>query len=240
MLLSKQLQVAIVQIGRLNSVEAVNALGVANGCQHSFDFGDLHQIKFNTRPYLLPNGGFDFDLAAPKFLKKADLTEPVFLLTSDPYGDDCDGDKPDCFYFCGVESEPQISIISTYLWNGLTGKRMLQDYILFMLGTAMLCALTGLRFHSERMGCVLDYCDQPLDIDLAFQSGQLCQACQSAVMRAVKANRISLTQYASSMKLINRACGKRECFVVMPFRDELNSVYEKAVYCPHSKRMATT
>ena len=151
--------VVITRIGRLDMAEAENIIGIANLSQQVFLFSEINEINVDLSSYRLPNGGYVLDSAAEKAVLPNNPRRPLILLTSEPYGARDRGEEPDWFYFMG-EIAPQVSIISTHLWENLAGERRLQPYLLYMLGIALISSYTGLEFHDATRGCIFDYCDE--------------------------------------------------------------------------------
>jgi hypothetical protein len=229
MLSLERQKVTLAAIGKLDSAVAANTIGVANACQHSFWFSDLYEMPFKLKRYRLPNGGYDFDSAAEVFIKDAKLKGYPVLLTQDPYGGAATKDKPDEFYFTGELADDGGIVISTYLWSKLQPGEPIQDYILLMLGSALLAKTSGLHFHDETRGCLMDYCDDPADFVASFRTSGLCSACKDHVEKGVRAGQLTRAQYASCLKLVNRGRGTRRSFVVMPFRKPLDQIYQTTI-----------
>ncbi len=229
MLTLKRFKVAVAKIGKLDSSAAANAIGLANACQHSFGFSELYEPNFRLKKFRLRNGGYDLDLAATELITKTRLKGYPLLLTEDPYGSKSTEEQSDDFYFCGELTGQGGIVISTHLWFGINSGRSLQSYILFMLGSTLLAKLGGLHFHEETRGCLMDYCAEPKDFATSFANGALCSPCCEQVERSIRAGTISRAQYAACIRLVSRGRGVRRCFVVMPFREELDRVFRKTV-----------
>lgn len=230
-MLQHPVQLPVFRLGNINAAEIENALGTANNCQSGFYFSYLKPLECDLSQYTLPNGGFDFDRAAVDALNKAQPTKPTtpsIVLTSEPYGSQDHGSEAEYFYFMGW-MPPNISIISTYLWSGPTAVKPLQDYLLFMLGTALLAQYADLTFHYKTKGCAFDYCDETTDIAEALSVGRLCKDCERDLDASLSSGRINLAQCAASLRLMHKARGTKRCFVVMPFQTDLDRVYKRAI-----------
>lgn len=204
-------------MGRLNSPQVENVIGLANSCQSAFDFDGLHTPAFNIDPYRLPNGAVDLDAASLALLRQASLSPPVIVLTQEPYGDSGSPNDPADVYFSGQPGREGVSIISTHLWSSLPALRPLQPYLLFEFATVILTACADLDFHNESRACPLDYCDDPTAIDSSLRNATLCNECRSRLPAAIRNGRLTLAEAAAAVRLLNRARGVRQVFVAMPF-----------------------
>jgi hypothetical protein len=73
---------------------------------------------------------------------------------------------------------------------------------------------------------LLDYCFDFEDIDAVFKSEGLCGRCQRDLDAKLRHGEITLEQTAAALKLFNRTCDRKVCFMVMPFRRELKPIYQ--------------
>lgn len=227
-LASERLKYTIVQLGSLEREEVDNALDLANSEQRAFDFV-LHPRRFplSAVTYRLRNGGWNLDAAVRGILKSGNLSLPLIFLTSLPYTDRDNQTKTDWLYFAeyGLDSKA-ISIVSTHLWRSLPGLRRPQPYVLFNLAAAVLSHTAGLQIHEETQGCVFDYCDEPADIDRAFEVKELCPDCERHLNGALRSGRMAVNQLASAKRLLNRALNRKVAFIVMPFQESLEPVHK--------------
>jgi nucleoside 2-deoxyribosyltransferase len=226
---NEQVQFKVFQLGQLSRSEADCALGLANLTQQAYRFElDPKIFPCEEKRYRLKNGAYDLDGAVKTLLRRARVARPVIFLTSLAYGDRSTEDDPDDGYFSSeaLEFDPEASIVSTHEWTKLPGERPLQPYILLSLAMIALSRCARLQFHRETHGCVFDYCYNTAHIDRVFSSEGLCRECQRRVYTAVQARRATMEQVTSSRKLLNRAVGRKTCFVAMPFRKALDPVYE--------------
>ncbi|HEY0321111.1 MAG TPA: hypothetical protein VGC66_09175 [Pyrinomonadaceae bacterium] len=224
-----RLDFTLVQLGKLNRAEVINIAQLAERIQRAFGF-KMHpeRLPLNTSKYKLPNKSINLEAAAADLLQNSQLPRPIILLTSAPFGDQDYGRVPDYYFFSliGTKANNHVSIISTYRWEHLPGIRRLQPYLFFEFARFALDWCADMAFHDETRGCFFDYCDDPTDFDYAFQSGPLCNSCEQYLNALLRSGVISIEQIASVRKLFNRAIGKKVCFVVMPFKRELKSIYE--------------
>jgi hypothetical protein len=175
---------------------------------------------------LQPNSGIDLEAAARPLIKKIE-PRPLILLTSAPFTDQDHGKIPEYFFFLSSNVvEDDVIILSTYPWDHLPGKRRLEPFILYQLATIILDSLTDLYHHDDTRGCLFDYCEDPKDIDRGFELGPLCNSCGHKVNNQLRGGSMEIEDYASAIKLYNTACGRKVCFVVMPFKRELKPVYD--------------
>jgi len=230
MIANEQITFTVVQLGDFNMDEARNVFRLASNLQAPFRYS-VSPVVFPVEPsqYELPNGGFDLDRAATDAVRTF-TPRPAILVSSLPYttADQRSLKKDDNLFFLEEEldGEPDVSIISTYLWKTLDGKRRLQPYILLMLAIIALHKVAKLQFHLESQSCPFDYCEPPVEIDSALKAGQLCRECESMVYRSVRNGSTSIYRIAAAKKLLHRACDKRMCFIAMPFRRHMQHVYE--------------
>jgi len=221
-------KITVVQLGDLNRPETENAIGLANLIQRAFQF-HMYERKFPIRGarYRLPNGGFDLDTAVAAILKREQVPMPVVFLTSIPYSDRSRGHEEGEYYFgeFALGSNTSVNVVSTHLWSSLPGVRRLQPYLLLSFSTIALSLWGELEVHDETRGCVFDYCDDPIDIDRVLADAALCSDCRGHLNAALKAGQLNLSQWAAALRLLNRAAGVKQAFVVMPFRRDLDSAY---------------
>lgn len=213
----------------MNRAETKNALEVANGIQHAYHF-EMYYPRFplSQKRYRLPNSGFDLEKAVHQLVQGQSLPKPLLFVTSQPYGERESGRRQGTFIFSDhlPEFDPQISIVSTYLWDNL-GTRRLQPYILHNLATAVLAKYGGLRTHADyARRCPFFSSNDPKDIDYLFDNGGLCRICEGTLQRKLRGSDVSVAKIAAARKLFNRALGRSVCFMVMPFRRELDPVYK--------------
>lgn len=218
----------VAQFGDLKRAEAEHALELASKAQRGYDFTFYPgRFPLDTDRYKLPNRGIDLEAAARPLVKKLKGSRPLILLTSAPFTDQDHGRIPKYFFYSGgVDDEEEVSILSTYAWEHLPGKRQLEPFILYQLALFILERCADLSYHSETRGCLFDYCDDPKDIDLGFEFGPLCNSCEHQLGNQLRSGGLNPEDFASAKKLFNIATGKKVCFVVMPFKRELKPVYD--------------
>lgn len=229
MIASHTIRFTLVQLGPLERTEAENVLDIVNLTQWAFNFS-FHSRRYplSASKYKFANGGWNLDEAVRAMLRTKQLPRPLLFLTSLPYSDWENRRKPDHFYFgdYALDNDPSVNVVSTYLWKSLPGNRPIQPYLLFTFAAVGLGYTAGLFIHDETRHCVFDYCDNPVDIDLAFSHKALCRECESYLNSPLRAARVALDQVAAAKRLLNRVFDRRQAFVVMPFRDDLNPVYD--------------
>ena len=221
--------VAVMQLGDLNRAEAENSIGLANQIQRAFRFEFLpDRLPLDRKRYRLHNSGYELDTAIVQLSKFRDLPRPVILLTAAPYSERRQGKVPDSFYFSDFDPPPLpgISIISTYIWEKILGRRELQRYLLSSFASFIFSHYANLEFHVEKQGCLLDYCYEFEDIDDIFKSEGLCGRCERVLEQKLRYGDVTLEQRAAALKLFNRASDRKICFMVMPFKKTLKPVYE--------------
>jgi len=218
----------VFQIGELQrAAQASNAIELANQTQNGFrfEFDDRRQFALEER-FRLANGGYDLDAAVGSLLRGRRLPKPVVFLTSLPYSDRSSQQDPNGFFFCDLAVEDGVIIVSTYLWDQLPPEdRRIQPYILFSLASIAFDFCAGLSVHDETRGCPFDYCDVPSDIDKSLQAPGLCPECSRHLDRALRARQCRLEQAVAAERLLNRAAGRKQAFVAMPFSPEMEPVF---------------
>ncbi len=217
----------VAQFGDLKRAEVEHILETASSIQRVFEF-ELYAQRFtlNTNRYKLRNRGIDIEAAARPLLKKLKMLSPVILLTSAPFTDQDHAQFPKYFFYSGAVGDDDVSIISTYPWEHLPGKRKLEPFVLYELAQLVMERCTVLSYHSETRGCLFDYCEDPIDIDQGFKFGPFCDSCEQSLGIQLRSGDLNHEDFASAKKLYNRATGKKVCFVVMPFKRELKPVYD--------------
>ena len=231
----------VVQLGEGNQTEIDNAILSANMAQKSFNFISQDDvIHFNEAKYILPNGGLDLDKAVKDLLRrkyfKELAEEDLILITSKPYSDrslsqDVEVIDPlDGFYFSeeSVTSDPNIALISTYIWERLPprpdlpalsmyGERTIIPYIILMLAVIALVRCVKVTFanHLESRGCPFDYCYNVADIDMFFKEGRLCEECNKHLESEWEKGSISIEQIISVKRLLNLAVGREVDYGLM-------------------------
>jgi len=148
-------------------------------------------------------------------------------LTSAPFSDRDYGTDPEYFFhsMTGVNND-DVALISTYLWEHLPGRRRVQPFLLYELAETALDWCIDIPCHDETRGCLCDYCEDPKDIDRGFELGPFCNSCEQHIEHELRLGTMGAEQIASVRRLFNRAVERKVCFVVMPFRRELEPVYE--------------
>jgi len=227
----QQKVITVVRLGQgLNSAEVDNTLFLANQVQRSFHFELHNEVLPLADTYKLPNGGYELCEAAKSLLRSRKynkLPRPLILLSSVPFGEYEHAQEPGWFFFYSQDDyDPQVSIISTQPLEILPKMRTLQHYLLMMLATDILSRYADLVYHQEMHGCLFDYCDELKDAENCFRVGRLCDECERQLQNKIRRSQVSLDRVAAAIRLFNRAVGRKYCFVVMPFRDELQEVYE--------------
>jgi hypothetical protein len=219
----------IMQLGPLNRVEVENSIGLANQLQRAFRFESLpSHLPLDKKRYKLPNSGYDLDLATVQLIRRYDIPRPVIFLTSAPYSTRGEGKLSDWFYFSEFNHPliQDVSIISTYIWEKILGRQRLQPYLLSIFASFIFSHYANLEFHNDKHGCLLDYCFDFEDIDAMFNSEGLCDGCERELDKKLRQGDFTLEQKTAAIKLFNRACDRKVCFMVMPFRQTLKPVYQ--------------
>ena len=226
--------ITVVRLGSLDTSEVDQALHLANELQNAFYFkSELHGLRLPLdEKYKLPNGGYDLCGAVKNLLLKdkkyRKLPRPLIVISSAALGDPDHPSEPDWFYFSSQEDEydPKVSIISTQPLSALPRTRTLENYLLMMLSTYILSDFANVPYHRNIRGCLLDYCDELKDAENALQTAQICDECEVQLQKRLRQNQISMERIAAAMRLLNRAAGRRYCFVMMPFNDTFAPVHE--------------
>ena len=213
---------AVFQIGTLAAAAEVrNAIDLANQTQQAFRF-TFHDRRFSlAEQHRLANGGYDLDSAISAIVRRCRLPRPLLFITSHPYSNSESQHDSEGFFFSDFHVEEGILAVSTHLWHDLPGDRRVQPYILFTLATIAFDRCAGLSMHDETRGCPFDYCDVPSDIDKSFHTTGLCPECARHLDRALRKGQCTLEQAAAAQRLLNRSAGRRQAFVAMPFRPDL-------------------
>jgi hypothetical protein len=217
----------------LDSSTVEQALYRANELQPAFDFQSAfytHRLPLDEK-YKLPNGGYDLCGAVEYMLRRSrrykKLPRPLLVLTSALFGDADFPNDPEAFYFSSQEDsyDAQVTIISTQPAEELKSIT-LQGYLFMMLSTHILSTYANISYHDEARGCLLDYDGEWKDEDNCFLTGSLCADCEVEIQKRVRQNKVSLEQIAAAVRLFNRAIGRKYCFIVMPFKKDLDDVYQ--------------
>ena len=137
--------ITVIQLAEgLDRAEVDRILFLANQCQHSFLY-ELHkEILPLADKYKLPNGGADLCEALESLLRQKKyrgLPRPLIALSSVPFGDRDQGNEPGWFFFYSQELDydAQVAIISTQPLEVLPQSRTLENYLLMLLATDILC-----------------------------------------------------------------------------------------------------
>lgn len=219
----------VAPVGTINTAEVGNGLDLANEIQGAFVFHwDERALPVNKRQYRFPNGGYDLDSLVRDKLPSIPLPRPLILLTGLPYGVAAQKDAAGFFLFADekMDFDHHVSLVSTYLWDEMKGDRPLQTYLLLMLAMIALVHQSGLPMHHETHGCLLDYCDNPRDLDKLLRNGFLCEGCDALLQHRIRSGVVSVAQIAAIRKLVGRAVGRKICFVAMPFATRFRPIYD--------------
>ncbi len=219
----------VAQLGALNRAEVENSVGLANQIQKAFRF-EFHPRRFplDKKRYRLPNSGYALEEVIKHIIQTHDLPRPLIFVTAAPYGERASGKRPDWFYFSDLDLslDPTLGVMSTYIWEEALGHSQLQPYILCHLASAILIQLAKLEVHNEKRGCLFDYWGEFEDIDLVLKAEGLCNNCERDLNARLRSGDITVEQVAAAKKLFNRACGRRVCFMILPFTNVLKPVYK--------------
>ncbi|HUS11036.1 MAG TPA: hypothetical protein VMZ30_11260 [Pyrinomonadaceae bacterium] len=225
--------VNVFRLGSLDTSEVEQALHHANALQHAFNFKfDFYGQRLSLdEKYKLHNGGYDLCGAVEELLKTNEherLPRPLIVLSAEPLGDPDHASDPDWFYLSSQEEEydPQVTIISTQPLAVLPKTRSLENYLFMMLSIYMLTTYANVSYHDNSIGCVLDYCDELSALENCFIKGELCNDCEVQLQQRMRQNQISIEKVAAATRMLNRAAGRKYCFVVMPFKNRFNPVFE--------------
>lgn len=222
--------ITLAQLGKLEAGGARNARNIANDHQGAFRF-EWHPepLTFKEEEYRFPNGALDLCRAAKDILAVKDLPRPLILLTSLPlstreYAQDKDGLL---FSASDFPDDSGIMVVSTHLWEQVsTQKKRLQPYFIFMLAGLALQFSAKLAYHEETRGCFFDSCETAEEILKAFEVANLCEDCERSLETRLRKGTLHVEQIASVKRLLNRAFGKKVCFMAMPFDDKMQSSYD--------------
>jgi hypothetical protein len=181
--------------------------------------------------YKLPNGGYDLCGAVEQLLKSEEykgLPRPLIIISKEPMGDPDNPNEPDdfCDYSQEDDYDPLVSIISTHTRSCLPADITIERYILFMLSTYILSLHGDLAFHEDLRGCIFDFCDEDKDVEKCFRIGRICSPCEAVLHKRMRGKDVSIEKVAAAIKLLNKSVGRKYCFVVMPFDEKFNPVYQ--------------
>jgi hypothetical protein len=226
--------VNVFRLGSLDTSEVDQVLHQANELQHPFYFkSELYGLRLPLDgKYKLPNGGYDLCGAVKELLLKnrkyRKLPRPLIVMSAEPLGDPDHPTEPDWFYFSSQEDEydARVTIISTQPLSVLPKTRTLENYLFMMLSTYILSDYANVSYHKNNRGCFLDYCDELRDAENCLRVGELCDECQVQLQKRMRQNEISIEKVAAAIRLLNRAAGRRYCFVMMPFNNASKPVYK--------------
>lgn len=231
----------VVPWGPCNTGELENAIIRASALQSSFNFRlyserlPAPQESLISVPLASPplDKGYDLDeavawlAAQPAF--QSLFARPIILVTSLPYTEP--GVEPgtnipvtnalDPFYFYDnrLNSLPNVSIVSTFVWDRLPADpnipafkgdlhRPLEPYALYSLG-AIAAGTAGTRDigHRSTKMCPFDYCFRVRDIDQFFVSGYLCQYCWRQMDSAAESGSMTDRDLVSILQIFQLALG---------------------------------
>jgi hypothetical protein len=225
----KRTTVTLAQLGPLKSRAVRNSRDIANQLQGAFLFDSLIEpLVFDKESYALPNRGYDLVRAARDILAGSRVPRPLIVLSSLPLSAPEEGEDSESFLFSSpLSDDPNVVIVSTHVWEKvLPGQRDLEPYLLFTLGGLALRFCSALAYHQKTRGCFFDTCHQVADIDEAFKVHALCEDCEGQLEKRLGNSDLRVEQVASAKRLLNRAFGKKVCFIAMPFKPALRPVYD--------------
>lgn len=223
--------ITVLQLGSLDTSKVESVLWRANELQRAFVFDfDFYKRRLPLdEKYKLPNGGYDLCGAVEalfKGRKYKKLPRPLIIISAEPLGDTDYPSEPDNFYFCSQDDDdPKVTIMSTQPLSYLSKNRTLEHYLFMMLSNYILSTYGNVSYHEVSRGCMLDYCDDLGDAENCLRAGELCHDCEAELQKR-KPNQLSIEQLAAAIRFFNRAAGRKYCFVMMPFNNKFNSVYE--------------
>ena len=214
--------------------ELSNTIDEINSIQNSFRFS-LHPdiIEINEGLHRLPNGALDLKkvtkyLVERNSVVRKNLPRNIVFISSRPFSDmnlvkefqgkSLEKELNQCLFYDSFQFKHSWqALVSTFIWERLpikkdvvlpcspSGRRALQPYLLFMLGTLALDQLVYMPFHEETRGCPFDYCNKVSDIDESFRVKEICEEHEEYLKKQVAKKKISKDQYFSIMAFFNRA-----------------------------------
>src|ERR1041384_3278556 len=223
--------VTFLQLGSLETSEVEQVLWRANELQQAFYFdSDFYKRRLPLdEKYKLPNNGYDPCGAVEALFrtkKYKNLPRPLIIISAEPLGDTDHPTEPDWFYFCSEDDDdPKVTIMSTQPLSYLPTNRTLENYLFMMLSNYILSSHANVSYHKMSRGCMLDYCDDLSDAEHCLRVGELCNDCEIELQKRIGQG-LSIEKVAAALRFFNRASGRKYCFVMMPFNEKFNSVYE--------------
>jgi hypothetical protein len=220
----------VVPVGDFNMAEGENVFELANATQRAFQFRVYpKRLDCDFDKYLLANKGYDLDRLAMDYAPELGVLRPLMFVTPLPYSVPEKVSDPDYFLFSGHAGADETTtlIVSTYTWEARLKREEIQPFLLLMLACEAFWYAADLPNHTETRGCLCDYDNNDADLlQMLSANSPLCPKCERLIQDAIRTGRASMSQVAAGYRLFNRAAGRDVCFVIMPFKQKLEPIYE--------------
>jgi len=224
-----QVNFTVYQLGDLNLRSDIEtSLWEANDTQPLYRFVFFNKaIKVDNDKYRLPNGGFALDEIADELSRKHQIKEPAIFFTSLPLGDRASGTKRNDFWFDNydVACPKRPLIISTYWWERKFKKRYVKPFILMELSGFFIWSKTGIMPHEKVRKCINDLNDDIVSVIKCFEGNGFCSDCWPQIEGTIDNRKIGFLELATALKLFYKAKDQKICFVAMPFRKNMESIF---------------
>jgi hypothetical protein len=234
----KQQPITVVQLGTLETKKIRDSLNTVNQIQQPFRYHFYDKVIPLGDQHKLLDGGYDLRKAAEALIHNPEykkLPRPLILFTSAAFGEqDIADEEGFSFYSREVDTDPQLSILSTSPWEKFSEHLSLQQYVFRLLASDLLSRYTSLSFHgeddkkqlSDKKRCMLNYCNTLQNARQDFWVLGLCNDCNGILQNEIRKGNISVERVAATMRIYGKVIGRKHCFVAMPFKGELEPVYD--------------
>lgn len=84
--------------------------------------------------------------------------------------------------------------------------------------------------HYESRSCPMDFWPGSREaLRSGIEAGAFCSGCRGILLRGLGQGKMSLAELAAAYKMLDYVAGRKRCFVLMPFRADLLSLYETCI-----------
>jgi hypothetical protein len=209
-------KIRFLQIGDFDNALINNLCVILTGLQRSFEF-DFDDNIIQIEPMLLGKTGILSEAYRDRLIKEYMLKnrygEYPIALTNYPLENE--------LFSSNYESHATISLAN---W-GIYSRYPLEKGIPYIIAPILLDLKEDMSCHLKTKACPNDYCDDLADINLGLEKCDFCTACRQKIISAIGRGTISVSEFASVMRILDYVADRTICFVIMPFEEKFQRVF---------------
>lgn len=212
-------KIRIIELGN-KSTELVHNLVVSlNQIQKAFDF-NLDEKPLKLNPKKAKDGIYDEDyiwsVVRPHWQSNYSNDEYPMVICHVPLPDETFS-----------SSESRGAIVSTFgIERILEPDLDLDKFLKYVIMSIVIDQNNeyGDLHKQKTLGCPNDYCDDLSELNIGMRAGSYCKDCNRFFHNAIEKGDVSLLEYTSVYRVLDKICGRRICFVLTPFNETFNPI----------------